>query len=60
MLAIMGEGTRVRGWVASIAIAVAVSGTFGTPAWADAGTDLDAGEAAYAGLDYERANGIAQ
>src|SRR5579859_6348593 len=60
MLGSMGEGTRLRGWVASITIAVAVSGTFAAPAWADAGTDLDAGEAAYAGLDYDRANGIAQ
>jgi hypothetical protein len=44
----------------AIAIALAVSVTVSTRAWADAGADVDAGEAAYAGLDYEKANALAQ
>jgi tetratricopeptide (TPR) repeat protein len=55
----MGKLGRSSRWVA-LAIALAVSGTFSARAWADASADIDAGEAAYAGLDYEKANSLAQ
>lgn len=55
----MGElGKASRG--IALAIALAVSGTFSARAWADAAAEIDAGEAAYAGLDYEKANSLAQ
>jgi hypothetical protein len=60
MLGSMGEPRRTGKRVAALAIALALSGGISTRAWADAGADIDAGEAAYAGLDYEKANTLAQ
>lgn len=56
----MGRAGRGTTWLAATAIALAVSGSVSVVARADAAADIDAGEAAYAGLDYERANSLAQ
>jgi hypothetical protein len=60
MLASMGETRFFARAVAPLAVVLALSGTFSTYAWADAASDLDAGEAAYAALDYDKANTMAQ
>src|SRR5579863_4288638 len=62
MLAPMGEGERGRAFtrIATLTLALAVSTSFTSLARADAASDLDAGEAAYAGLDYDKANTLAQ
>jgi hypothetical protein len=57
----MGKGRTFFTWAAPVALALAVSATIASPARAaDASADIDAGEAAYAGLDYDKANLLAQ
>lgn len=55
----MGEGTGARASAAA-ALVLTIAMAAATPARADAGADMDAAEAAYAALDYDRANSLAQ